>query len=338
MAKAETTQSQMQLALNLAKANAATAEARREGFPLNRADLARDPQLRDNRRAMESLLASYAVKSGLDLDRFEQINSKNQADLRRVLEAKTAAAVKRSPSTMQALHQQAARQRKVLEYRAANAVPATSPAPVVLETPIIITANGGLGGVMLDNTNIEPWNSWAKIRVENSGDTSASDNLNFCYMWVNPDDAFETLINVSGFIGANGFVWCASDGAWYPGNRQSGLSIGANLAVLVGSSSIPETGPYQPMAPYLSTNTGSLFSSPATDSWNVDTGNLLELDGLIVSPGESVLIQVVLSVSYFTDSGYVKCDFSSGDFNVFSSFAAVTIVSSRRHPPPRVDG
>ena len=149
-------------AFALREVNAATAEARREGFPLNRADLARDPQLRDNRRAMESLLASYAVKSGLDLDRFEQINSKNQADLRRVLEAKTAAAVKRSPATMQALHQQAARQRKVLEYRAANAVPATSPAPVVLETPIIITANGGLGGVMLDNTNIEPWNSWAR--------------------------------------------------------------------------------------------------------------------------------------------------------------------------------
>ena len=140
MAKAKTTQSQMQFALNLAKASAATVEARREGLPLNRADLARDPQLRDNRRAMESLLASYAVKSGLDLDRFEQINSKNQADLRRVLDARTAAAVKRSPSTMQALHQQAARRRKVLEHRAAKAVPAASPAPVVLDTPIMISS------------------------------------------------------------------------------------------------------------------------------------------------------------------------------------------------------
>jgi hypothetical protein len=99
MAKAKLTQSELQLALTLVKQSAAAREARRKASPLDRADLAGDPHLRDNRRALEALLTSHAVKSGLDLERFEQINAKNQGDLRRIGEARKAAAVKQSPST-----------------------------------------------------------------------------------------------------------------------------------------------------------------------------------------------------------------------------------------------
>jgi hypothetical protein len=253
MAKPTITQSQIEFALNLAKANAAAIEAHREASPLNRADLASDPQLRDNRRAMECLLASFAVKAGLDLDRFEQINSKNQADLRRVVEAQTAAAVKRSPSGMQALRHQAARRRKVLEHRAGQIKPAASPAPFVLDTPIMISTTPG---VFVDNIITEPWNSSAKIRVQNGGDSSGFDQVTFTYMWVNPEDTF-AVIDVNGFIGANGYCTVGSDGGYLPGVRGSSMVIFANLAVLLGSSSVPATSPIQSILPLFFTNTSN---------------------------------------------------------------------------------
>ena len=50
MAKATLTQSQLQLASTLVKQSAAAREARRKASPLNRADLAGDPHLRDEWR------------------------------------------------------------------------------------------------------------------------------------------------------------------------------------------------------------------------------------------------------------------------------------------------
>ena len=139
MAKAKLTQSESQLALTLVQQSAAAREARRKASPLDRADLAGDPHLRDNRRALAALLASHVVKSGLDLERLEQINAKNQGDLQRVGEARKAAAVKESRSTMEALRQGVATRRKALEYLANKATPATSFPNVVLESPIMIT-------------------------------------------------------------------------------------------------------------------------------------------------------------------------------------------------------
>jgi hypothetical protein len=199
--------------------------------PLNRADLAGDPHLRDNRRALEALLASYFVKSGLDLERFEQINAKNQGDLRRVGEARKAAAVKQSPSTMEAVRQGVAGRRKALEYLANKAMPATSFPNVVLESPIMITETPGL---VLDSSNIENWNSTAKFKIQSSN-TYAQPQLSFWYAWVNPNETF-ALINAAGVLAVNGFCQIGSDGGFFGGDRQSALEIDANL-VLPGNAS-----------------------------------------------------------------------------------------------------
>jgi hypothetical protein len=44
-------------------------------------------------------------------------------------------------------------------------------------------------------------------------------------------------------------------------------------------------------------------------------------------PGEMVLIEFALAMNYFNSDGNVEIDFSSGDFNILSPFAAVTILS-----------
>jgi hypothetical protein len=321
MAKAKLTQSQLQLALTLVKQSAAAREARREASPLNRADLAGDPHLRDNRRALEALLASHFVKSGLDLERFEQINAKNQGDLRRIGEARKAATVEQSPGTMEAIRQGVAGRRKALEYLANKATPATSFPNVVLESPIMISETPGL---VLDSSNIENWNSTAKFRIQSSN-TFAVPQLSFWYAWVNPNETF-ALINAASELTVNGFCLIGSDGGLFGGNRQSALTIDANL-VLPGLAS-PLSQPLQSQTVVnLSTNTGGWGSVGAIETKKVFDGYFLQVSEAIVPPGETVLIEIALAMNYFSSDGNVEIDFSSGDFNILSPFASVTILS-----------
>ena len=320
MAKAKITPSQLQSALSLAKHSAAAREGRRKPLLLNRAELAGDPQLRKNRRALETLLASYAVKSGLDLDRFEQLNATNQGDLRRAVDARKAAAVKQSTATMQALHQQVDGRRRALEHLANKAAPTGPNARRAgLADPDLADRRP-----LVDSSSIEPWNSTAKFRVQSSN-SNASPAFSFWYIWVNRDEKF-ALIDVAGMLVVNGFCEVGSDGGLLPGFRVSAVDIDASLALLDGSSNVPQTSPIQNVV-FLSTNTGGLFASSAIDWQTVFDGYILQFSELIVPPGELVLIEVVLTVNYASADGNVDVDFSSGEFNVMSPFAAVTVLS-----------
>jgi hypothetical protein len=331
MAQAELTQSQFQLASTLVKQSAAASEARRKASLLNRADLAGDPQLRDNRRALEALLASYFAKSGLDLEHFEQINTKNQGDLRRIGEARETAAIKQSSSNMEALREVVAGRRKALEFLTNKATPATSFPNVVLEAPFMIT---GTAGLVLASSNIENWNSTAKFRIDSvtssaSGPgTGGLPSLSFWYVWVNPNETF-ALITVSSALAFNGFVRIGSNGGTFPGDRASGLEIDATLS-LPGATS-PVSQPLQSQTVVnLSTDTGGFFSVGALavpDPNPISDAYFLQLSEAIVPPGEMLFIEVALGMNYFCSDGNVLIDCSSGDYNILSSFVSVQILS-----------
>ena len=289
--------------------------------PLNRAELAGDPQLRENRSCAETLLASYAVKSGLDLDRFEQINGDQPgrpASRRRRPESRGRQAVARHhagpPST-------GGRPKEGPGVSRKQAAPPPAPTNVVLDSPILIWPTAGL---VVDSSSIEPWNSTAKFRVQSSN-SYASPALSFWYIWVNHGEKF-ALINVAGMLVVNGFCLAGSDGGVLPGFRVTAVDIDANLALLDGASNVPQTSPIQNVV-FLSTNTGGWFASSAIDWQTVFDGYILQFSELIVPPGELVLIEVVLTVNYVSADGNVDVDFSSGDFNVMSPFAAVTVLT-----------
>jgi hypothetical protein len=261
MAQARLTQSQFQLASTLIKQSAAASEARRKVSLLSRADLAGDPHLRDNRRALEALLASYFAKSGLDLERFEQINTKNQGVLRRIGEAREAAAIKQSSNNMETLRQVLAGRRKALEYLTNKAAPAPAFPNVVLEAPFMIT---GTPGLVLASSSIENWNSTAKFRIDsvNSSEsgpgTGGAPQLSFWYVWVNPNETF-ALITVSSALAFNGFVRIGSNGGALGGDRQSALGIDAVLSLPGAAAPVPQPLQSQTVVS-LSTNTGGWFS------------------------------------------------------------------------------
>ena len=124
----------------------------------------------------------------------------------------------------------------------------------------------------------------------------------------------------------NGFCEVGSDGGVLPGYRVAAVQIDANLALLDGTSNVPQTSPTQNVV-FLATNTGGWFASNATDWKILFDGYLLQFNELIVPPGELLLIEVVLTVNYVSNDGNVDVDFSSGDFNVMSPFAAVTVLT-----------
>jgi hypothetical protein len=191
----------------------------------------------------------------------------------------------------------------------------------VLESPILIWPSAGL---VLDSSSIEPWNSTAKFRVQSS-DSYGSPALSFWYIWVNRGEKF-VLINVAGMLVVNGFCLVGSDGGTLPGFRVSAVEIDANLALLDGTSTAAQTSPIQPVV-FLSTDTSGWFASSAIDWQIVFDGTILRFNELIVPPGEVALIEVVLTVNYVSADGHVDVDFSSGEFNVMSPFAAVTVLT-----------
>jgi len=332
MSKAKLTQSQLQEASSLIKQSAAAREARRKASPLKRADLADDPHLRDNRRALEDLLASYAAKSGLDVERFEQLNAKNDGDLRRVAEARKAAAVEQSTSTMNALRQGVADRRKALQYLANKVTPATSsPNFIVLEEPFAIVPGGG---IVLNSSNIEEWSSTAKLYIGQTQNGSLDEgNLNFAYVWVNPNDTY-ARIDVNTMLALNGFWGIGSVGGLFPGYRESDLHI--NVALEFGGEVTIPVGDqvtYQPVV-NMSTNTGGWWDVSTYWAGNL-TGNpyFFQVNNALVSPNEMVLIGLSMFITYGCDDGVVEVDFSSGDFNILSPFVAVSSHSVR--PPPR---
>ena len=149
--------------------------------------------------------------------------------------------------------------------------------------------------------------------------------MSFWYVWVNPNETF-ALINAAGVLAVNGFCLIGSDGGTFGGDRQSALTIDANL-VLPGAAS-PLSQPLQSQnVVNLSTNTGGWFSVGALESQKVFDGYFLQLSEAIVPPGEMVLIECALAMNFFSSDGNVEIDFSSGDFNILSPFAAVTILS-----------
>ena len=332
MAKEKITQSQLQSALSLAKHSATAHEARRKPSLLNRAELAGDPQLRENRRATRNLarVVCRQIGPGPRSLRADQRDEPGRpASCRRRPESRCRQAVARHqagpPSTGG----------RPKEGPGVSRKPGcTPPAPtnVVLDSPILIWPTAGL---VVDSSSIEPWNSRAKFRIQSSN-SNGSPALSFWYIWVNRGEKF-ALINVAGMLIVNGFCLAGSDGGGCclafgsaRGHRRQPGPSGRGVER-------PQTSPIQNVV-FLSTNTGGWFDSNAIDWQTVFDGYILQFSELIVPPGELVLIEVVLTVNYVSADGNVDVDFSSGEFNVMSPFAAVTVLSSRRHPPPRVDG
>ena len=196
----EINEAQVKLALAAAKNMFAATDARRR-FLTPQADLyERSRILRTNRRAVGDLFTSFLTKAGFEFDKFDKIREQSQTELRRILEETKAESAKQSSSLKDALRYEVDSLRKAIEHLEDISLP-HFPKPIVLASPFLIWTHSYPSGetpaetqhIVLDDSHIEPWNSWAKARLASEKTGAHNEWLSFYFIWENPRDSSGSL-------------------------------------------------------------------------------------------------------------------------------------------------
>jgi hypothetical protein len=310
---------QIKMALTAARDLAAARDARRPYPALDQADIRDRSEIRANRRAAETLLASSFIKAGFEVDKFEELLAQNRTVLRRMAERRKAEAVERSSSAKGTLRHGVEGRRKAIEHLA-DVTPSESPtvaAPKLYEllaAPFLIWWTQG---IYLDSLHYEPWNSWANLTLDSESD--AEDKLSFYFLWQNPRNT-HAVIDVDAYLVLNGFCQAGSDGGYFAGLRYSRLDVFARLDLLEWWNQPPTSPLWQvdqsQTAVHLSTDTSGWFDDDDTESEAVFRGYDLRYNLFVVPPGGVVVFEVALFVRYASQEGSIHADFQSGDFEV----------------------
>jgi hypothetical protein len=218
--------SQIQAALAAAKNLAAYHDALRQRAALPQAGLAQhSPILRTNQRTAERLFTSLFEKLGFDFDKFAAIQAQNRAESCRILESRQAAMVKQSAEAKAAFRSAVDSRREIIKHliastgtaadlRASRVVLPTS--GVVLDAPFMISAEG-LGPVTGSSGpweyqgdigltyHIEPWNSWAKFKIDDATHGDWQKTVNFYFYWENSSDHY-VVVDVDSWLTLHGFL------------------------------------------------------------------------------------------------------------------------------------
>jgi hypothetical protein len=326
--------SQIKFALVEAK-NASAAKDKHRDSLIRQANLSKRSQILTNQRAVEQLFTSFLIKTGFEIDKFNQILAKNQTELRSIFEKQKADAVEQSTSVRDKFRYGIDSRRKTIEHLKTLAAP-SFPFFVALDSPFLILPTNGLN---LTASQIEPRNSWAKFIMDVDEPTPAidgyhypiSEELSFYFLWENPSDKFAVL-NVDGYLVSNGHCTAHIDGGFFAGDRSSSISIDQHLSLLEWWNQ-PPTQPLQQTDQSLNilnlyASAMDMFDSGETKSANVFRGCDLRFNLFLVPPNKVVVFEVTSSISYnLTDDGYIQVDFDSGDFEVMCPEVLLAILT-----------
>ncbi len=316
---AQIKESQIKNALLTARDAAALQEERRRS--VLSAALAGRPAVVSSTRAVHAAVTSLLSKAGVDLERFEQARVAHDAALLRAGDEALAAAVKQSAGETRRLQSVIESRRKMLE--AVTAIDPTVPNPkrVLINTPFLIWPTLG---VFFDSSEIKPAGSWAKFRVDSSGD--GVDEMSFYFLWDNPTDKF-AVINVNGYLVLSGHVRVHSGGGFFADNRHSSVVLNANLHYLEWWNQPPTQQVASQEALSVSTSSGSMFSDGSSDSASIFRGYDLSHTAKIVPPHGVVVLELGVGIRYGNHDGTVAVDFASGDFQAIAPAVLITILT-----------
>jgi hypothetical protein len=313
----------------LLSATAAAEAARPEVPDMRRAQRATSPKLLNTRRRMGKLLAASFAKDGIDTEEFEQIREQYSAEMQRVVERQEATAAQRAPKAREVLRAVIANRRKALETLLT--LPLAPPYLYVLDRPFLIW--GAPHSNILIDTHIEPWNSWAKIRVvaETGGDhKSGEERLSFYFIWENETDYY-AVIDASTVLAAHGACRARAEGGlgYLLLPPPALLSATANLRLWQWSAQ-PQTWVATPPSTVfeLAAEAGVFEDTRTTSVWDSFD---LDYRSFAVQPRGVVVIEVILAVSYHLFDGHVLANFADGSYEVGCPFVVVGLLSA---PPP----
>ncbi|MBV9090222.1 MAG: hypothetical protein JO044_10035 [Mycobacteriaceae bacterium] len=284
-----------------------------------------------------ALAAEQFARIGLDPAKLEpELAAQRAEDDRRLKEIK-ADAVAQSAARAASLRRLTDAERSALEGLAATTGNGSGTQYFALDSPVEIWATDG---VAIESSTIEPYNSRAKIRRDDSIYRSVDEAilsgvtkfLHFYYLWENPRQDAYVSVNVNALLTLNGFCSAHSRGAVFPGGKAK-LSLAPTLDLVQTwtvpiSSAAPQSGASQ-TAVDITADSEGVFTHDQTVYAVEFRGFALSYDQEIVPPGQNLIIDVALSIYDDVDNGEVSADFATGEFYVLSPLVQLAILASR---------
>lgn len=298
-------------------------------------------------RLLDGALAAGLAKAGVDVGQWEEELARTRSGGRDRLEVLKADAVRQSSTHAKELRSGVEGRRRTLELLA-DAGQSAAAEHVVLDSPFLIWTKPL---VAVDDSTIEPWNSRAKIRFTRSNysggwgtallEDRGTEELSFYFLWDNPGDGW-ALVTIDGFLVLNGFCTANSHGG-FRGEGSAALGLDVSLNILQWGNQPQPTTPLpqegqSASALKLEADSSGWFADDDTKYALVYRGFDLRYELLAVPPGDALIIDVALSISYDLMDASVEADFATGEFDVMCPFVSIQVLAesptTRAAAPP----
>jgi hypothetical protein len=286
-------------------------------------------------RLLAGALAVALTKAGVEVGQWEEELAKTRTGSGHRLEVLKADAVGQAGARAKELRSGVDGRRKTLDLLDAGQPAAAQ--HVVLDSPFLIWTKPL---VAVEDSTIEPWNSRAKIHFMRSNysggwgtgllEDRGTEELSFYFLWDNPGEGW-ALVTIDGFLVLNGFCTANSHGGFW-GGGSAGLGLDASLNILEWGNQpqpitpLPQEG-QSASALKLEADSSGLFADDDTKYALVFRGFDLGYELLAVPPGDALVIDVALSISYDLMDGSVEADFATGDFDVMCPFVSIQVLA-----------
>jgi hypothetical protein len=277
-----------------------------------RLKLAQNPKLHGIRRNRDKLLVESLQAAGLDTRRLVALGKQHDAELRRAVDKYRAEAIRRSPK-------KGPHYLSVLGQCKALVDAADQTNSISLTKPFLIWATPRSN--ILSDSQVAPSDSWAKFRVSSSGDDSY--RVSFYFLWTNPSNTFVVIDPVT-FVIATGYIEADADRAYWLAN-VSNVSADAEFSLWQWWLPSP--------APILSASASLGHESAVAEYFQTDSqsdsiaaGVRLDAGTFAVPASSTVVFEVAISISFYSDTGTALADFESGNFNVACPVVAFPVV------------
>jgi hypothetical protein len=260
------------------------------------------------RREADRLLSTCLANTGCDFGELDVLQERATEAVERILKEHRVAGSRRRASARETMRRAIDSRRAVLDHLIA-AVPGTAPEYVALDAPFLIWPTLG---IELQDSLIEPWNSWAKFDLwaQNSGGSvlSGRGEVVFYFLWENPNDQ-TAYVDVDGFLVLDGVCSAAAHGGTFPGDRYARVRTDATLRLMEWwnqppTEPLPQTDQVQ-RASTISLDAGGWFDYQNFFLDDVFRGFDLRYELFAVPAHAAAVFEVACSISYELEDGLV---------------------------------
>jgi hypothetical protein len=318
-------------------------DARREYYTASMAGFPLSLRARTTEKKISDLLESFLTKNGFDFKKINALLDQDKSEVQRISKRYKSKVVKRSAKTRTKIAKELIdRRRKDAEYMAKISVHPPQIRYFPVTTPFLIW--GDPANTIVDS-HIEPWNSWAKIYLDFTQDTTVQppfsgeayfvrSDYSFYFYWQNLTDGW-AITDVHGYLVLNGSCEAKAHGGTFAGARYCAIKVDAELYVFEWWKQPPWPSPYidQQDLGSVSAEAEWSFSKEDNEYLNLFRGCDLSCERILVPPQGVIVIEVTTAVNHQISDGETIIDFANEGFSVLCPFVEVAALTLLTPPP-----